>query len=134
MIRPAVAADWNIITDSWLKSYRISEHAKPIRSTEYFAGHQLVVERLLSLHGASVLCDDADERVVLAWACVAAPDTLHYVYVKRSCRGLGMSSELLRHCGVYAAAPLYISHLTEKVRRWQAKDRYIRYDPYRGIQ
>ena len=131
MIRPATGDDLNVIADTWLKSFRYSDFAGPVRNTEYFAGHQLVIERLLTQNGARVMCDDKDETVVLAWLCFSAPDTMHYVYVKQSCRNLGMASELMKDAGLHGVSPLYVSHLTRKVVRWKENGRYIRYDPYR---
>lgn len=131
MIRPAAGPDLDIIADSWLKSFRHSDFAKSVRDTEFFTGHQLVIERLLTQNGACVLCDEKDETIVLAWLCHTEPDTMHYVYVKESCRGLGMASELMEAAGLYRADPLYVSHITRKVKRWKDNGKHIRYDPYR---
>lgn len=148
MIRPATGDDLNVIADTWKKSnwttgiihclaHRsevpgAADVMKPVGLLrgDYKSGIQIVIERLLTMNGVQVMCSDDDATVVLGWICATPPDTLHYVYVKASCRRLGMCTELMKAAKVYDADPLYVTHMTQKIRRWKSR-RFIRYDPYR---
>ena len=131
MIRPAEGADLDIIANTWKESNWDADRG--VRRGDYKNGMQLIIERLLVQNGALILCDEKDPTVVVGWICATPPDTLHYVYVKSSCRRLGMCTDLLKEAGVYEADPLYLSHMTMKTQRWKNR-RDIRYDPYRVMR
>lgn len=129
-VRLATPADWPFVFSSWLQSYRRGSVAVTlIDSKSYYTEHHRLVERFLSKSDSIVLVatPEGDPGVILGYvAASAAGETLHYVYVKESCRGLGLGKALV---AALPSQPQRVTHLTNRGAEWGHKADVI-YNPY----
>lgn len=72
--------------DSWF-----SEVPKAIFMQEYHG----IVERLLDTAEIRVACLKDDPEVILGYALINAPDTVHFVFIKKAFRGIGIAKSLV---------------------------------------
>jgi GNAT superfamily N-acetyltransferase len=97
-IREAETKDVPFIFNSWLKSYRNSNFARPLENTIYFSEHHKVIERVLQHHGVIIACNPEDPSQIYGFLCAGYVDgilVLHYAYVKQPFRKLGIAKALL---------------------------------------
>lgn len=130
-IRHGQPADYALIYNSFLKSYRDSPYTKGIPNTQYFSGHHKLIERALPLSIIRVACDSAKPTEIFGYAIAQATMdglSLHWVYVKHAFRGFGIAkmleSELLKESN--------IKYYTHRVKNMEGllKDRDYIYNPY----
>lgn len=98
--RPADSRDMNYIRSSWLKSQRDCGYVgRGCPNEVFFPALGAVVEQLLSRSTVLVLTPEDDDERIAAWAAyevMPGPElVLHYVYVRRSCRRLGLAKRLV---------------------------------------
>lgn len=131
LIRSGQPADFSLIYNSWLKSFRDSPYTKGIPNTYYFAGHHQMIERVLPLSLVKVACDRAKPTEIFGYAVAQSfPEGLglHWVYVKHAFRGYGIAklleAELLKED--------VIKFYTHRVKNMEGllKDRDYIYNPY----
>jgi GNAT superfamily N-acetyltransferase len=118
LLRPAGPDDVALVSETWLESYRNdSPWAHRLTDHVFFAHHQPAVAEILSRACAVVACDPADERVVygtVVWEpATAEGPAVHWVYVKKALRRLGVARRLLAATGLPAdLAGVNVTHPT----------------------
>ncbi len=116
MIRQGKEEDLPFIYSTWLRNYKhSSDFAKEIAPAVYYKFHQAAIERIIK-RGALVLMavDNEAPDVIWGWAVVEKTpeaDIVHYLYVKKAFRGLGVGTELLQMAQVNPTKLAY-SHIT----------------------
>lgn len=95
LVRKPVEDDIPFVMSSWLKSYSVSDFAKPIPRKIFFAKHHNLVESLFQ-RGAQIAIASLQEdtNVILGWICDESR-ILHYIYTKKPFRRLGICKTLI---------------------------------------
>jgi hypothetical protein len=124
-MRPASEGDAPFIVDSWMLSYRPSAVARDAGGA-YIRGQKAKIRRLLSRANILVACLPEDPETILGWSATEAT-VVHFVYVKREFRRLGIASSLL--------SP-FLGEATTYTHRTPCVSSFIpshwNYDPYRS--
>ncbi len=129
LIRRADADDAAFVFSYWLRDYyERSAFAKGITKATFMSLHHLLLERLIARSVMHIACDPEDPTVCFGFICAEGP-VLHYVYVKRRFRGMGVGGLLLA-AAFEASGPSAFSHLTDEMislrKRWPLAE----YNPY----
>lgn len=105
VIRNVVAADLPFVFSTWLKAMRYSApFANGVKDHPYYIGQQRLIAGVLSRADTAirVACQTADASVILGYACSEqrlardeSLDVVHFVYVKKPFRRLGIGRMLL---------------------------------------
>ena len=102
-IRDVRRSDVPFITSTWLRSFRDEgELCAGIPNTVYYFWHHRLIAQLLSTSYVLVACADTDPDLVLGYAVADVPENakgvlvVHYLYVKRSARGVGVARALAK--------------------------------------
>lgn len=98
-----VAEEFNFIFDSWARSFQKSKWAGNVRNCDYAATSRGTAGDIID-RGARVVVaveDMADGTRNIVGYSVSEPakKVLHYLYVKRALRGLGIGKKLLVDLG-----------------------------------
>ncbi len=94
-LRPAEENDISFVFNSWLRSYQSSDFAKGIPPKLYFPHHHQIIERILQRGGKlTIACLQDEPSAILGWLCIEGK-VLHYVYVKKPYRQLGIATKLI---------------------------------------
>lgn len=128
MIRVATKEDLPFIYSTWLRSFRYSsDFAKDIESDIYYELHHQLIERIIA-RGANVfICaDDSDINVIHGYLIGEGP-VIHFAYVKKPFRGLGIFTDLLK---MYPEPIKFITHLTKDAKKFLKDNQNIKYNPY----
>jgi GNAT superfamily N-acetyltransferase len=109
-IRLATDEDRGFIRCSFARSYRFA-HAPNLRAARSYKFDGPLLERAdkwLDDPDCAVViaCNPDDEYQIFGWAIITE-NTVHYVYVRRDYRNLGVASLLLRPCD---KRPLLVTH------------------------
>lgn len=123
-LRLATPADRRFIAASWFESYRKGGHAPEVGFDVYRAGQDAVIQRCMSQGKLVVAAAEAEPDEICGWVC-AAPDTLHYAYVKQAYRRLGIALSLFAAVG----QPRQHTHDT-RLGRLFARKTGSRYNPF----
>lgn len=116
IIRLGRPEDRPLIYATWLRGlYYGNKYYKTIDQSAYFATYPKVLEHLLNNSSVQVACLSSDPDVVLGYV-VYKGDTVHWIYVKRAWRGLGIAKSL------FPPIVNIVSHLTDAINN---KWRYI---------
>lgn len=96
---PVEADEIPFVVDAWVRSFRDSPWAGCISNDRY---QEVMRERVNDLlaRGVRVVVAVPEEgkRRVFGFIATEAPDIIHYVYVKKSVRKLGLASRLVAEC------------------------------------
>ena len=109
--------DIPFLMDSWGSSYRKSSHTNRQVSVEDFhAFHRPIRERFFSKPNTAVIvaCSSDDEWYIMGWIAVESIPSgliLHYIYVRATAKGEGLSSQLAGRA--LPSRPVFYSHLTD---------------------
>lgn len=107
------------LIDHWVKSFAESAYAKTM-GEPYRRRHTDRVKRLLAKGSTEILTlrNVYDKGLWLGF-CVFRrdPQTIHYLYVKKSFRKMGFSRELVAHCNFNQNLPVYYSHRVGILRK-----------------
>lgn len=87
-------ADEPFVFDAWLKSHR-QLVARKLQKAGPMAEYRRQAERLINEYGAIVAHSPDQPSVRHGFIC-ASPTALHYVYVPRELRCMGLGQELIR--------------------------------------
>lgn len=99
IFRKAVEDDIPFLTNSWLESYRHSPQIRGVPNSVYFYYHHKVLEELLTRCTVLVCCYPDRPSQILGYICAELFDTalvVHYVYVKKTFRKLGIGKSLVQ--------------------------------------
>lgn len=90
--------EMDFIVDAWTRSFRDSDWAGCVTNDKYQEVQRWTITSLLA-RGARlrVVVNALGKRRVLAWICYEEPNLVHYVYVKKAARGMGLCTALLAH-------------------------------------
>lgn len=104
-IRPAVPDDVAFIADTWLEGYRHgSPWANRLTNQVFYSHHHPVVHALLARASVLAAVDSEDPQVIRGYV-VWEPETpegpaLHWIYVSKAWRRLGIAARLLAATGL----------------------------------
>ncbi len=130
LMRRASGDDAPFVFSYWLRDhFERSRFAKGISKSDYMTFHHLLLERIIARSTVWVACDPEMPSVVYGFICVEGLDVLHYVYVKRRFRRMGIGGQLLSAAGM-PAGPKVFTHLTDEgvgLRRRFPEARYLPY-------
>jgi GNAT superfamily N-acetyltransferase len=97
-IRRVYPSDLDFIIDTWTRSYRERGKLCPyIIEGLFFHEHSNLIRQIFGRAETFVACDKDDDEMIIGYI-VAAPgmtDVLHYVYVKKAFRRMGVTRSLL---------------------------------------
>jgi hypothetical protein len=131
VIREVTNDDLPFVYSTWLRSYRYnSQFARKLTNKVYYEWHHKAIERILA-RGAtcSIICDEHDRNVVfgyLVWELAGPHAIIHFAYVKKAFRNLGLMNQLLQASGKTFNM---FSHYTEFCDEY-AKRHELVYCPY----
>lgn len=106
VLRSGLPSDHPFVVDSWVKSYqsycltRDCEHCggagRIYRGQRFLRGHKRLIREILARPATALLvaCHPEDSDVILGWAVTEA-GVVHYVFVKRDVRRVGIAKALL---------------------------------------
>ena len=130
LIRRADADDAAFVFSYWLRDhFEHSAFARGVSKDTYMRLHHLVLERVIARSCIWVACDAEDPSVLYGFIC-AEGDILHYLFVKRRFRGLGIGGRLLAEAGFSATGPKLFTHLTDSMIRLRQRWPLAEYSPY----
>jgi len=119
--------DFNFICSSWLKSYERSYFAEHIINGVFHIEHRNLIEsKLMNPAFCTVAVNAHDSDQIYGYA-VAENDCLHYVYVKKMFRGLGIGMGLVDSMDM--PEKFYYSHFSTKMDRVVERKNGV-YNPY----
>ncbi len=120
--RPATLADKNLIFSTWLLGlYHGNELFHEVPKDIYFAEYKKVVTHLLMKSQVTVACLKDDPDVVLGYV-VTEGATLHWVFVKKAWRKLGIATTLV---------PINIKRVTHLTKLGKSlKPKEFIFDPF----
>lgn len=140
-IRKMVEGDKNCIRSTWVKrlkwgkywnddqqgkdSYWFHYHNEEIEQDTFFRNYQKIIEHVLNKPGVSisVACLREDPDVILGYAVMEGPATLHWVYVKKDWRGIGLARDLV------PSTIKTVTHLTRDGLKIKRKHKLF-FDPF----
>jgi GNAT superfamily N-acetyltransferase len=138
-IRSERSGDRNLILSSWLRSAlqfpiwhegRIgspSINLPPGGGTPLYSQHQSILKKILDRSLVLIASDPEEEDHVFGY-CVFEEGCLHWVYVKKDLRRMGLGSYLISRSGL-SGDVLEVSHRTPALNHF--KDRKFVWNPYR---
>lgn len=109
-IREGVESDLPFIYASWLKGLRYGNDTfGAIQQDAYFKCYHQVLERVLENQNTSIriACLKDEPDAILGYS-VSTGDILHFVFVKRSWRRIGIAKDLVNMC-----PPKTVTHITK---------------------
>jgi len=145
LVRPAEPDDFAFIFSTWLKSYRYNnQDVSRVPAELYYRKHHEVIARLRDRCALPVACLPDSPAVIIGFAALElppallntsslpppapAPPVIHWVYVKRAWRRMGVATRLL---GQLSPSACCHSHWTSAIHPWaHVKWSGLRYDPY----
>lgn len=131
-------SDRDYVTRSILFSFlHGSKECQRINKDSYMQAHNITVNKLLDSCDCLVICDPVDEDLIYGFVIyenLKHYDILHYIYVRKDFRHLGLVKEMID--AIKKVKNLALSHLTDDFRPARLKkywDKVI-YDPYLRIK
>jgi hypothetical protein len=126
--------DLEFIYSSWLKSYRQSEFAKNIPSTQYFPYHHNLITTIIAqpTNNTTILCDPDDESTILGYIVYNTKEPIvFYMYIKHTLRRFGLGKYLLESIRTNFGEESFIK-CTHKVQAWSKvnKKHNLIFNPY----
>ena len=124
VIRPPTETDIPFIFSTWLKGlYHGNLYYKKIKQDVFYAKYHKVLESILPRYTVRVACMEDEPDVILGYV-VYLGDVLHWAFVKKAWRKLGIANKLLADVTINK-----VSHLT-KVGESIAKRKNLEFDPF----
>lgn len=94
-IREGVADDLLFILRTWASGlYYGNDFYKKIDKTDYFEKYPIILQNLIGRSSVHVACLSEDPDIIVGYV-VFTSNVLHYVYVKKAWRKLGVAKSLL---------------------------------------
>lgn len=124
--------DEGFIYSTWLNHYKhSSKFASRIKFDLYYSKHHSIIERILARKAKVLIAYPLDEPdIIIGWACYEGANDrplLHFIFVKRAFRQMGVASRLLKGLDLNNLA---FTHLTHDGELLLKKYPYFQYDPY----
>jgi len=130
-----VVSDEAFVMSTWLKNYRDAAAVRAVPGPIYFKYQRERIEKILKDKSTRVVigCSPIDPEFVYGYAVLGEPNAVHYIYVKESCRNLGVSKVLLN--SLKWDEPIFYTHKSPdfKVERKLKEDPQLKvlvYNPY----
>lgn len=124
--------DEAFVLATWIKSNRNSPATRAVPTPIYLIGQRYRIMKLLKRADTRILvaCDSNEPNLIYGYAVWTDSTILHYVYVKRSYRGVGVARALLEL--PTDTAVLYTHRSPEIWVERLLRDKYINYvyNPY----
>lgn len=132
-LRTVQPDDVDLIYDSWLHSGR-TDRGPPVDKAIYFHGQRQVIGELLKRSPVIIACEPAVPAHVLGWVCFelrAGLLVLHYIYVKKAFRRMGIATLMMRDMLAHpdASKGLTYSHWTPAAKPLMKRFHGV-YNPY----
>lgn len=125
--RRGLPEDVNCIYATWLRCYKHSSaFARRIPDRVFYEQHHAVVGRLLARAEVLVVTPRGEPGVILGYS-VTEPSVIHFVYVKKPFRRMGIATALLVHLDPNACV---FTHWTEGWDFLHRKWPNAQYNPY----
>lgn len=106
-VRPPEPADINFLLSTMLKGlYYGSKFWALVDQEAFFSNYEPFIKNLMLKSQISIACLDDDQDVILGWS-IYSGETLHFVFVKKSYRKLGIGSLL------FPEGITTVSHITD---------------------
>lgn len=118
--------DTNFIFASWLKGLRYgNEWFNLIEADTYYANYHKIIEVILETPGVAVTvsCLKEDPSVILGYS-VHSTTCLHWVFVKKAWRGIGIAKSLV------PPTVTTVSHITDAGRGILKKHPEVSFNPF----
>lgn len=131
-IRPAQETDIPFILNSWLKSFRMGTFNVNVANTIYFTEQHKLVEKILKRSTVLIACESNDVANIYGYIVFEKIEgilTIHYMYIKHTFRGLGLSKVLLENAGHDKEAGGLYTHNTRVGEKVAIKANLV-YHPY----
>ena len=110
-IRAASKGDSDFIFATWLRAYRYgSDFICTIPEGVYFKHQHDAIEVILRRSNVLVATPKDDLTLIVGYMC-HQPEVIHFVYVKKPFRQMGIATELLRAAGLSSRAT--VTHWTK---------------------
>jgi GNAT superfamily N-acetyltransferase len=126
-IRAAGQTDLPFIFSTWLKSFRKSPFARSIPATTYFKHQHDKVAQKLNDSQTLIAHPVDDPDTILGWVCGGGA-LIHWVYVKRTWRGIGIGRRLVAELAEVGKSGEYTHLPAEPIPSWLKN---WTYNPYR---
>lgn len=97
-LRNKLVTDEALIFQTWLKSYRYSDECKRMNNPIFFPRFGKIIEKIMKDSIFVMACDPLDEDQVygyLAYKYIDDLFILHFIYLKKKYRKLGLSLKML---------------------------------------
>ena len=122
----------NFVIDTWIRSYRKSPYSKGIPTQIYYPYQRAIIESLIDQSQTLVASNINDEDQLIGYICFekTTPPILHYLYVKKIFRRLGVAKQMLKQ--IDQGDLLLYSHKTH-IFSCLLKDSYA-FHPYKQFE
>lgn len=133
-LRPAEETDLAYILDTWLEG--MAGEYRDVRKSDYeHEARRSILDILQRLTTVVVIASPVDAPSVIWAYLVAEPDALHWLYVRRTHRRLGIARRLFKSVTGDAPGPHVVTHMTASARKIKSRYRNLfRYLPWRAHQ
>jgi GNAT superfamily N-acetyltransferase len=98
-VRPYQPQDIALITDSWIREIPATRQGEYLRGHVVKHFHPPLIKRALVSGTCLVACDNEDPTVVFGYVVgkyAADGDVIHFLYVKKAFRKMGIAAELMK--------------------------------------
>lgn len=102
IFRGPVESDFAFVADSWVHSNRTAPAHAPMFTDAYFRTYKPIVERLARRVHLLIATTNEDRDQICGWVAFTPardgrPFALHYVYVKKPLRHMGLAKHMVQH-------------------------------------
>lgn len=132
-IRNATQDDVNFIFSTWQKTYRHSVKTAGIPSEVYYSQQHVLIEGLMKTACIIIACDPKDQSQIYGYLCydtIEGAPVVHFAYVKKAYRALGIAKLMLNNSTVDIKLPFFITHHTAPISRISTEKYVLVYNPY----
>jgi len=126
-IRPYTKDDYAFVKSTWIKNQALNVPFKSMRHSDFFSTYSPIIDNKLNELDILIACNPDLEDQAFAYL-VREHRTLHFIYVKRLYRNMGIASFLLRVPNLKLEN---YTHQSSDKYFWQLIKKYkITYNPF----
>ena len=125
--RPMLRTDRGFFSSNWLRSFRRADRVRHVEQQTYFYFHHKILERLVKRGSVIIACNRKEPDTLYGFACfepLGRTCVLHYIFVKKSRRRLGIGRallvEALHACDTEPSALVW-THRTRGIDGWLSR-------------